>query len=116
MTYSTIGRGADGLLYFRWRTCRFGADQHWSGVLEADNFPRRRYDGVRRVGQELRKAGPAILGTSVVIDVAIAMTAFEPREPTRISWVCPRVRAPGRRCTASFGGADTSWGGIHWIA
>ncbi len=66
--YQSLAHGADGILHFRWRTCRFGAEEYWCGVLDHDNVPRRRYEEFRREGLELRRLGPEILGTSV--DVA----------------------------------------------
>jgi len=72
MTYRSIAHGADSLLYFRWRTCRFGAEEYWCGILDHDNVPRRRYEEVKQVGSELKRVGPAVLGTSVRVDVAVA--------------------------------------------
>jgi beta-galactosidase len=72
MTCTSIARGADSLLFFRWRTCRFGAEEYWCGILDHDNVPRRRYDEVARVGEELRRVGPEILGTHVYVDCAVA--------------------------------------------
>ena len=31
------------LLFFRWRTARFGAEMYWYGLLDHDDVPRRRY-------------------------------------------------------------------------
>lgn len=72
MVYSSIAHGADSLLFFRWRTCRFGAELYWRGVLDHDNVPRGRYDEAARIGRELRMLGPELLGTSVRVDAAVA--------------------------------------------
>ena len=72
MVYTSIARGADGLLHFRWRSCRFGAEEYWCGVLDHDNAPRRRYDEVKQIGAELKRVGSEVLGTHVAVDVAIA--------------------------------------------
>jgi beta-galactosidase len=77
MTYRAIARGADGLLYFRWRTCRFGAEEYWCGILDHDNIPRRRYHEVSQIGKELETVGKEILGTSVFIDCAVASGDME---------------------------------------
>lgn len=58
-----IAHGADGVLHFRWRTCRFGAEEYWNGILDHDNVPRRRYEEFALEGRELAAAGPRILGT-----------------------------------------------------
>jgi len=72
MTYTSIARGADSLLYFRWRTCRFGAEEYWCGIFDHDNVPRRRYKETQQIGAELSRIGPEILGTSIRVDVAVA--------------------------------------------
>lgn len=70
--YQSIAHGADSLLFFRWRTCRFGAEEYWTGIIDHDDVPRRRYDELARMGRELRAVGPAVIGTSVHIDAAVA--------------------------------------------
>ena len=77
MAYLSIARGADSLLLFRWRTCRFGAEAYWCGVLDHDNVPRRRYDEVKQLGQELQSVGAEILGTHIRVDVGIAAADVE---------------------------------------
>lgn len=80
MTYRSIAHGADSLLYFRWRTCRFGAEEYWCGILDHDNVPRRRYKEVQQVGEELKRIGPALSGTSVRVDAAIAAGDYSAEE------------------------------------
>ena len=92
MTYVSIARGADSLMYFRWRTCRFGAEEYWCGILDHDNVRRRRYEEVRQTGKEVRRVGPAVLGTSVHIDCAVAGGDYDVRHAEQ---------------TASFGLPDT---------
>lgn len=77
MLYTTVAHGADSVLLFRWRTARFGAEEYWCGVLDHDNVPRRRYDEVAKTGAEFARVGPALLGTHVAIDTAIAATDFD---------------------------------------
>jgi len=72
MAWTSIARGADSLLLFRWRTCRFGAEIYWCGILDHDNVPRRRYEEVKRLGGELKRIGGELLGTSVHVDLAVA--------------------------------------------
>lgn len=80
MTYRAIARGADGLLYFRWRTCRFGAEEYWCGILDHDNVPKRRYDEISQIGKEAATVGKEILGTSVFVDCAVATGDMEVNE------------------------------------
>lgn len=77
MLYTSFAHGADGALLFRWRSARFGAEEYWTGVLDHDNVPRRRYAEVAQFGRELRRFGPALFGTHVAIDVAVAATDFD---------------------------------------
>jgi len=72
MTYACIARGADSLLYFRWRSCRFGAEIYWRGILDHDNVPRRLYHEIAGIGAEVDTVGQEVLGTSVAVDVAVA--------------------------------------------
>ena len=72
MAYTTIARGADGLLFFRWRTARFGAEEYWCGVIEHDNIPRRRYREAQQLGEELTRIGPKLLGSYVYVNVGVA--------------------------------------------
>jgi beta-galactosidase len=77
MLYTSFAHGADGVLLFRWRSARFGAEEYWCGVLDHDNVPRRRYEEVAQVGKELARVGPALLGTHVAVDVGLAATDFD---------------------------------------
>ncbi|MEM1011707.1 MAG: beta-galactosidase [Planctomycetota bacterium] len=70
--YRTIARGADSLLFFRWRSCRVGAEQYWLGLVDHDNVGRRRLDEATQIGSELREIGPKLLGSTVAIDCAMA--------------------------------------------
>jgi len=77
MLYTSLARGADSILLFRWRSARFGAEEYWTGILDHDNVPRRRYTEVAQVGAEFARVGPAVLGTHVAIDAAVAATDFD---------------------------------------
>ncbi|CAN5761587.1 beta-galactosidase [soil metagenome] len=61
--WQAVAHGADGILHFRWRTCRFGAEMYWNGVLDHDNIPRRRFREFAQEGGEFRRLGDIILGT-----------------------------------------------------
>lgn len=74
--YQSIAHGADGILHFRWRTCRFGAEIYWNGILDHDNKLRRRYHEFGQEGQELRRIGDAILGTTKEVKLAI-LTSYD---------------------------------------
>lgn len=96
MAYASIAHGADGLLLFRERTCPFGAEQYWRGVLDHDNIPRCLYHEAAQLGGELKRIGPAILGTRVQIDIAVTggdFTALHAHEPVTHGLPSPRQAA-----------------------
>ncbi len=70
-TYQAVSRGADGIVYFRWRTCRFGTEEYWHGIIDHDGRPRRRYKEIQDTGKELAELWPFLDGTEVKNDVAI---------------------------------------------
>lgn len=39
----SIARGADAVVFFRWRTCSFGTEEYWHGILPHSGIPNRRY-------------------------------------------------------------------------
>ncbi|WP_238724516.1 beta-galactosidase [Diplocloster agilis] len=47
--------GAANLFYFRWRSCLFGAEQYWYGILDHDGVPRRRYREIQETVRELHE-------------------------------------------------------------
>lgn len=70
-TWQSVAHGADGILHFRWRTCRFGAEIYWGGVLDHDNIPRRRYRELAQEGAEFKRLGDQILGTVEMVRAAV---------------------------------------------
>ncbi len=77
-TYQSIAHGADGIVYFRWRTSRFGTEQYWQGILEHHGIPGRRYDEVAQVGEELQRFGDNISGSVKKSKIAI-MQSYDSR-------------------------------------
>ncbi len=69
--WQAIAHGADGIVFFRWRTCTVGAEQYWHGLLEHDGSARRRYREAAGLGAQLKLAGAQIEGAYVPADVAI---------------------------------------------
>jgi beta-galactosidase len=60
--YQALAHGADAIVYFRWRTCPFGAETLWHGILDHDGIPRRRYNEIAQMGRELGRIGPHLVG------------------------------------------------------
>jgi beta-galactosidase len=59
-TYHAVAHGADAVVYFRWRTCLFGTEQFWHGILPHSGEPGRRYDEVKRTIGELTPLMPRL--------------------------------------------------------
>jgi len=70
-TYQAVANGADTVVYFRWRTCPFGTEEYWHGILGHDGKVNRRYEEIARVGQEMEdlslKLGTIMPKTQVAI-------------------------------------------------
>jgi beta-galactosidase len=69
--YQSIAHGADGIVFFRWRTARFGTEQFWHGLLDHAARPTRRYAEIKRMGLEIQQAASSIHGS--VVKPAVAM-------------------------------------------
>ena len=83
MAMSSVARGADGVMFFRWRPAHFGAEIYWMGIIDHDDIPRRRYDEARRFAGEINAIKDKILGTHVRMDVGIAGADFDNQEAHR---------------------------------
>lgn len=71
-TYQSIAHGADGIIYFRWRPCRFGDEQFHGGVLQHDGSRKSPgYQEIKSIGKELEGIEDEINGTVVDADVGI---------------------------------------------
>jgi beta-galactosidase len=80
MAMSSVARGADGLMFFRWRPAHFGAEIYWMGLIDHDDVPRRRYQEATRFAEDIARIKPHLLGTTVRMDVAIAGADFDNQE------------------------------------
>jgi beta-galactosidase len=93
-TYQSIAHGADGILYFRWRTCRSGTEQNWQGILEHHGIPGRRYEEVAQVGRELKKIGDQLSGSQIKPQVAF-MQSYDNRFAFQVQPNNPRFSYEG---------------------
>jgi beta-galactosidase len=59
--WHSIAHGADGVLFFRWRTARFGSETLWHGLNHYGNQPSRRYAEAEQLGRELSQLAPKLL-------------------------------------------------------
>ena len=72
--WQAVAHGADGIVFFRWRTCRFGAEEYWHGILDHHGQPRRRYREVVVLGETLGRIGAEIAGSEVAAQAAMVLS------------------------------------------
>ncbi|MCC6422634.1 MAG: beta-galactosidase [Phycisphaerales bacterium] len=53
--WQSIVHGAKMVSYFRWRTCPYGSEQHWHGLLDPDNRDNRRIAEAKQLGREIKQ-------------------------------------------------------------
>ncbi|AZB40967.1 beta-galactosidase [Bacillus sp. FJAT-42376] len=56
-TYQAISRGAEAIVYFRWRAAHFGTEEFCHGILDHDGIPKRKFREVKEVIDSLKKHG-----------------------------------------------------------
>lgn len=69
-TMQSVAHGADFVSYFRWRTCTFGTEMYWHGILDYSGRDNRRLEEVKNVAKKLEKISQAA-GSEYVAKVAI---------------------------------------------
>ena len=54
-TFQSIAHGCDFISYFRWRSCTFGTEMYWHGILDHDNRDNRRIKEVKQIHEDMEK-------------------------------------------------------------
>ncbi len=49
----SIAHGADVIVFFRWRTCAYGTEEYWHGILPHSGIPGRRYNELQKFIEEI---------------------------------------------------------------
>ncbi len=70
-TYQMVAHGAEVVCYFRWRSARFGTEQHWYGVLDHDGRPNRRLQELGELARELERIDGLLAGTEPAAQAAV---------------------------------------------
>jgi beta-galactosidase len=70
IAWQQVAHGADGMLWFRWRTCTAGREQYWHGLLGHDGVPGRRYREASQTAKEFHAVAAQLDGTTVRPDIA----------------------------------------------
>jgi beta-galactosidase len=71
IAYQQLAHGADGMLWFRWRTCTVGRELNWHGLLGHDGRALRRYDEAARTAREFHQLWPCLQDSTPQARVAI---------------------------------------------
>ena len=89
-TYQLIGRGANAVLFFRWRQPRYGSEKFHGAVLPHNlEGSRRVFDEIARIGEELKALTPILKDTQVVAEACILYshenewTLQQPNQPSK---------------------------------
>ena len=71
IAFQQVAHGADGMVWFRWRTCTAGREQYWHGLLGHDGKGLRRYHEAAQTAGDLHRLSTILEGTTVKAPVAI---------------------------------------------
>lgn len=85
MVWHQVGHGAEGVMFWQWRSALGGQEQLHGTIAGFDGRPRPIYDEIARLGRELAAASAALEGTAVRPRVALAWSC---RDRSAIE-VCP---------------------------
>ena len=70
--YQLVSRGADAILFFRWRQPRFGSEKfHGAVVPHSPRTDGRIYKEIAHLGEEMKLLAPCLKGTTVQADACI---------------------------------------------
>lgn len=95
-SYQSVGRGADGILFFQWRQSAAGSEKFHSGMVPHGGTDTRIWREIEQLGGELRRlSGPGVglEGSRVPSQVAIALdwdswwAVEQPASPTSVSYL-----------------------------
>jgi beta-galactosidase len=89
--WNSIANGADGLLFFRWRSLPYGSEAHWNGLLYHDERNTWRLEEAKRLGAEIKSLSSTLLATRCLSSAAILYN-FENESHARIERVTGKHR------------------------
>ncbi|HEX4202559.1 MAG TPA: beta-galactosidase [Chthoniobacterales bacterium] len=69
--WNSIANGADGLLFFRWRSLPYGSEAHWNGLLYHDERNTWRLEEAKRLGEEIKRVAATLTNSRCVSQAAI---------------------------------------------
>jgi beta-galactosidase len=112
--WQSVLHGAKAVVYFRWRTAPYGAEQHWHGLIDQDNRDNRRLAEATQLGEELRKLPDGFFDVPVVKQVAVVRDYDNEANTRRINTYDKHGQWEGHRWLAALARshiqADIVWG------
>ncbi len=73
--WQAVSHGAKAVLFFRWRSCLYGTEQYWHGILNHDGVPRRHYREIQKLAHEFAQLEQLLGEAHVNAEVAIVHSA-----------------------------------------
>lgn len=70
-THQAVARGAEAIVYFRFRAADFGTEEFCHGIIDHDGKPKRKFKEVQHVMSELHAHGDMINAAAYKSDVAV---------------------------------------------
>ncbi len=89
--FQSIAHGADFISFFRWRTCTFGTEMYWHGILNYDNQDNRKLAEVKQFTQDVQKVH-CLAESDYVASVATLRDYDNEWDGERDGWVGPLRR------------------------
>jgi len=70
-TYQAVARGAEAIVYFRFRAALFGTEEFCHGIIDHDGKPKRKFNEVKQIMTELNTFGDEINASSYQAEVGV---------------------------------------------
>jgi len=71
MAWHAVAHGADGILYWQYRSAPNGQEQYHGALVDQSGQPRPYYEEARRIGRGFAAVASLFSGTSVISEVAV---------------------------------------------
>jgi beta-galactosidase len=116
--WQSVAHGAKAVVYFRWRTCPYGSEQHWHGILDADDRDNRRLEEAEQTGEEMRQPPAEFFDTPVDRAAAVLRDFDNEANDRRINTYNKEGHWEAHRWLAEFARrhvpADMVWPESDW--
>ncbi len=94
--WHSVAHGADGVLFFRWRTLPYGAEYFWHGLLDYGSQSHRRLQEVERFGAEVLNLADHVLSSRCVAHAGMVYD-YDNESDAKVATVFTEARAVGDR-------------------